>query len=514
MDLDFNRFVIEVLPSVRAIPWHWIVAIAHIAFATIALVHAMLYKRDPRAALGWISVCVLFPLLGPLLYYMFGINRIQTQARKVAPLHLLKLHIGHEQGATWGTPEIATRKLGPQIQRYVHVSDRVTSRPLIAGNKVEILHNGEQAYPAMLAAIDGAVKQVLLITYLFESDEVGNAFAAALSAARQRGVDVKVIVDGVGELYTWPRMRRKLHKAGIQVARFLPPKLLPPTFSVNLRNHRKILVVDGECGFTGGMNIGARHLVESASARRTADLHFRVQGPVVAQLKMIFREDWRFATGKAQDFISQQQSVAPSDASELIEYAATSDITNMQHGTTWCRCVSDGPNDDLDKISLVIMGAISAAQQSVTIITPYFLPSRELIATLQSAALRGVDVAVILPKQSNLRFVDWATRNLLWELLQRDVKIYYQPPPFDHTKLFIVDGVYAHVGSANLDPRSLRLNFELNLEIIGEESIAPMVEHARAIRLASAELTLQDVDERPFVFRIRDAACWLFMPYL
>jgi len=493
MDLNPDQLITGVWSGLRLLPWHWILADAHILLATLAAAHAMLYKRDPRAALGWVSVCVFFPLAGPLLYYMFGINRIQTHARKLVQGGPLRMKVGYERGTVGDRSAIDEQELDAAWRGFVRVSDRVTGRPLTAGNTVEMLQNGEQAYPAMLASIDGAARRVLLASYLFESDATGAAFVAALASAQQRGVEVRVILDGVGELYSRPRMSRTLRRAGIRVARFLPPRLLPPAFSVNLRNHRKILVVDGEQGFTGGMNIGARHLVESASGRRTADLHFRVQGPLVAQLEGIFAEDWRFVTG---------ENLVPGGTHQV------------PGGASFCRCISDGPNEDLDKISLVMMGAISAAQHEIIAITPYFLPSREMMASLQSAALRGVDVAVILPERSNLRFIDWATRNLLWELLQHDVKVCYQPPPFAHTKLFVVDGMYAQVGSANLDPRSLRLNFELNLEVIGTDSVGRMADYARGIRDRSTGVTLQDVDGRALPVRLRDAACWLFMPYL
>lgn len=479
--------------GMQMLPWHWFALAAHVTLAALAVVHAMLYKRDPRAALGWVAVCLFFPLLGPLLYYVFGINRIQTQARKLARLPRFRLQIGYERGAQDTVPPFPSPPADEPLSRFAQVSGRVTARPLAAGNTVEMLQNGEEAYPAMLAAIHGAVQRVLLVSYLFEGDAVGKAFVAALVDAQRRGVDVRVIVDGVGELYSWPRISRMLRRAGVRVARFLPPRLLPPSFSVNLRNHRKILVVDGEYGFTGGMNIGARHLLKSSSRRATADLHFRLQGPVVAQLEVIFVEDWHFATG---------------------ERLQTTPVAMLPAGSGYCRCISDGPNEDLDKISLVLMGAISAAQQEILIMTPYFLPSRELIASLQSAALRGVVVTVILPRRSNLPFVDWATRNLLWELLLHGVTICYQPPPFAHTKLFIVDGVYAQIGSANMDPRSLRLNFELNLEVIGMESVAALRDHALQRRRESRQLTLQEIDGRGLLTRLRDAFCWLFMPYL
>ena len=241
------------------------------------------------------------------------------------------------------------------------------------------------------------------------------------------------------------------------------------------------------------MNIGARHLVDPIGGHGTVDLHFRFQGQVVSQLSDIFTEDWRFVTG------------------EDINVAG---IPQLQTGEAYCRCVSDGPNDDLDKIALVMMGCISAAQHQITIITPYFLPSREMIASLQSAVLRGVDVAIILPIKSNLRFIDWATRNMLWELLQYEVKVYYQALPFAHTKLFIVDEIVAHIGSANFDPRSFRLNFELNVEIIDTQSIMQLVKYAEDIRNRSTEITLKEVDDRSIPIRLRDSFFWLFMPYL
>ena len=363
MDFNSGYITTQVWSAISQLPWHWIAPITHVALALLAAMHAMLYKRDPRAALGWVSVCLFIPFAGPLLYYMFGINHIQTRAKKLR--HRFRLYVGYERGALSGHPSSTNVSLDNHQQTFVRVSDRVTSQPLTGGNNIEMLVNGEQAYGAMLAAIDSATDHVLLVTYLFEWDEIGKAFVSALAAARRRGVKVYVIVDGVGEWYTWPRIRWKLRRANITVARFLPPRLLPPSFSVNLRNHRKILVVDGELGFTGGMNIGARHLLETASRRRTADLHFHLQGPVVTQLQTVFNEDWHFITGQSLTF--PKSNVEPS-------------------GKSYCRCLSDGPNEDLDKISMVLMGATAAARRDITIVTPYFLPSQEVIASLQAGA--------------------------------------------------------------------------------------------------------------------------------
>jgi len=488
-----DEFVSELWLIAGSLPWHWILLLLHVVFALFATVHALLYKRDPRAALGWVSVCLFFPILGPVIYYMFGVNRIQTQARKLAQQRPFKLQVGFERGIIETSQHVHQPDLLSPLERIMHASDHVTSRALTSGNSVTMLHNGEQAYPAMLAAINAACEEVLLVTYLFDSDRVGESFISALIAAHQRGVVVHVIVDGIGELYSWPQASRRLHEADVSVARFLPPRLFPPSLSINLRNHRKILVVDGELGFTGGMNISARHLVDSDNKQRTVDLHFSVRGPVVSQLRDVFVEDWRFITSKN---------------------LPVSDRHPSRQGHVFCRSITDGPNADLDKIALILMAAISAATHSVSIITPYFLPSREMIACLQSAALRGVDVAIILPLKSNIRVVDWATRNLLWELLQHNVKVYYQAAPFAHSKLFVVDEQYAQVGSANIDARSLRLNFELNLEMHGSSSVKELADYCRGLRQNATRVTLSDVDERPLLIRIRDSICWLFLPYL
>lgn len=358
---------------------------------------------------------------------------------------------------------------------------------------MDVLHNGEEAYPAMLDAIAGASARVDLSTYIFETNRTGRRFIDALSQAVRRGVDVRVLIDGIGEWYSVPRAGALLKREGVRVARFLPSRIVPPALHINLRNHRKILTVDGQTAFTGGMNLGDRHLAASANPRRVADMHFRLRGPVVAQIEDVFCDDWRFVTG---------ETLAP--------------VTpiHARHGDAMCRTITDGPNEDLDQLAAILVGAVSAAEHRIGIMTPYFLPSRELISALQSAALRGVEVTIVLPAENNLPVVHWATRNLLWELLQHGVRVLYQPPPFAHTKLFVVDDHYTQIGSANLDPRSLRLNFELAVEVYERAFATRVLAHIDAVRARSRDVSLAEVDGRSMVLRARDAAAWLFSPYL
>jgi cardiolipin synthase A/B len=460
-----------------------ILLLVHVACASLAALHVLLSNRDPRSALGWIGVCWLFPLAGPLLYVLFGINRVRTRAKQLRA----------------GLPTIRDLCAPPPTDEFAaqltRIGDAVTQWTRVPGNVIVPLENGENAFPRMLSAIAGARRCVWLATYIFETDPVGRQFIEALAAAAQRGVQVRVLVDGIGEWYSWPHAVRLLRRAGVPAARFLAPRLLPrPRFAINMRNHRKLLLVDGTIGFLGGMNIGGRE-VAKPDGRRMADLHFEVAGPVLAQLGRAFAIDWRFAAG-------EELLAAPSDA------AAAAD------GTAVCRVITDGPDEDNDKLLYVIVGALSVARHQIIIMTPYFIPQPELTSALQAAALRGVQVSLVLPARSNLRYVDWASRRWLPPLLERGVRVFLQGSPFSHTKLLLVDAAYAQIGSANMDLRSLRLNFEIAVEIYCARTCEALVRYVEKARRNSPEYTLEQARRESWAARARNSLCWLLSPYL
>lgn len=479
----------------------WIILILVTLISVIAAVHALLYKRDPRSAFGWIAICLVFPIAGPLLYTFFGINRIRSRAKKLQEHRPFKFEMDDDRSAPLAPFEQTYQDLPDEYQHIARVSDAVTRRPLVSGNAITPLVNGESAYPDMLSAIETAESFVLLSTYIFQRDSSGMRFVEALAGAAARGADVRVIIDGFGELYSLPRrIGTLLRRRGVRIARFLPPRLFPPTLYVNLRNHRKLLVVDGKVGYTGGMNIADRHLAESPEPpARASDIHFRFEGPLVAQMEHAFLEDWYFCTG--------DDSVPGSP------YDWNSHSTSP-NATATCRAIAEGPNEDFNKLATILVGAISSARRRIVIVTPYFIPSQEMISALQSAALKGAGVTVILPEKNNLPYMHWATRKMLWEMIQYGVHAYYQPPPFAHSKLFLVDDFYAQVGSANIDPRSLRLNFELNVEVFDRGLVQQLSDHVEATQQRSREVTLEELDDRPLSVRTRDALAWLFSPYL
>jgi cardiolipin synthase len=472
-----------------------ILSVAGVVFSLVTASHAVLYKRDTRAALGWLALCLFVPWVGGVLYWIFGVNRIRTHAQEL-----------HRQGRWKYLKDAnldAAKGLDPQatvpssFQSLHRLSTTVTQRPLLPGNHVRALQDGEEAYPAMLKAIESAREWLYLSTYIFDSDETGQKFVAALSRACSRGVRVRVLVDAFGAQYSFPPIFGLLRKAGVPFSKFLPFSLSLNRFHPNLRDHRKMLLADNRVAFTGGMNIGDRHLVQKPPLkRRVSDLHFELTGPIVQELQDVFLEDWFFSSG---------ESIPPAAAATPIEGSLDSVLA---------RVVSGGPNEDFEKINWILLGALAVAREKIQIMTPYFVPDRVIIAALNAAALRGIAIEIILPVKNNLPFVGWASRALLWEMLHKGVKFYYQPAPFAHTKLMVVDGYYGLIGSSNWDARSLRLNFELDVETYGQAFARDLETYFGAVLVRSREISIEEIRKDSVLRRFRNSFFKLFSPYL
>lgn len=458
--------------------------------ALFASIHALLNKRDTRATTIWIGVVWLVPLFGPILYLSLGVNRIRRRAVKLG----VHKSFSRPVPENLGEPE---HDGAEHLKMLARVVSRIVVQPLTAGNKIEPLVNGDAAFPAMLAAIESAKKSISLSTYIFDNDASGNQFVAALQNAMKRGVAVRALVDSAGTRYSWPPITYKLRHAKIPFAKFLPASIFTPwrVATINLRNHRKILIVDGQIAFTGGINIRHGNVLAEKPKSPVQDLHFRVTGPVVAQLQESFVSDWAFTTGKILDGKLWFPDLRKS-------------------GNVIARAIMDGPDGDFENARWAFLAALAEAQNSVQILTPYFLPDNALVTALNLASLRGVRVDIILPAKNNLPFVQWASRALWWQVLERGCHIWLTPPPFDHSKLMIVDGHWVLLGSANWDARSLRLNFELNVECYGREFAQEMEKIIGKKISAAREVTLSEVDGRSLPVKLRDAIARLFSPYL
>jgi cardiolipin synthase len=461
----------------------------------VASAHVVLTKRDTRAAIGWIGLIWLSPFLGTLVYILLGINRISRRARQ---LRRQRPRAGPKQRDLPCPPDRLREHLTDEaehLEAMARLGDRVTGWPLADGNEIVPLRNGDEAYPAMVEAIEGASRSVALCSYIFNDDRAGRLFVAALGRAVARGVAVRVLIDDLGARYDWPTIVGPLRRAGVLVSRFMPtltPGWLP---YLNLRNHRKILVVDGRVGFTGGMNIDENFFHQVNPTRPRDDLHFRVRGPVVAHLQHVFADDWVFTNGERLTGDDWFPTLGPV-------------------GRVLARGVADGPDEDIDKLVITIEGALACAQVSVAIVTPYFLPDAPLIASLIVAAMRGVQVDIVVPKVNNLSLVQWASTPLLGQILERGCRVWASPPPFDHTKLLVIDRAWVLLGSGNWDQRSLRLNFEFDVECYDLPFASALDDLVRdKIRLAQP-ITLADINGRSLPNKLRDGVARLLSPYL
>jgi cardiolipin synthase len=262
---------------------------------------------------------------------------------------------------------------------------------------------------------------------------------------------------------------------------------------INLRSHKKVLLIDGVAAFTGGMNIADENVMATRPRHPVQDLHFRIDGAVVTQLAEAFAEDWAFAT----DEDLQGDAWSPRIASRAGAPA---------------RVIDSGPDEDLEKVEFAVLQAVARAHTSIAVMTPYFLPDERLVTALALAGMRGVAVDLVIPQQSNHTLVDWATRANIGPLLDDGVRIWRSPPPFHHSKLMVVDGEWCLIGSCNWDIRSFRLNFELCMEVYDRDLAAVLTKLMNDVR--TLELTQAELDARSLPVRLRDAGARLMLPYL
>ncbi len=466
-----------------AAAWDKVAILIDLLIGGFVTIHVLLRKRDVAASIGWIGLSWLAPVAGGGLYFMFGVNRVERRARRLRP----------SRGRDGRDASLPTGEIAEHFKPMERAARRLTGRTARAGNAFAVLSNGDEAYPAMLAAIAEARRSVALSSYIMRADDAGERFIAALVAAHGRGVQVRVLVDGIGSGYFHSAAYRALHRRGIPAARFMHSSLPWRMPFLNLRSHKKILVIDGRVGFTGGMNIARENLVAQHPRNAVRDVHFRLDGPVVGQLAEAFARDWSFTTDEeldGEDWFPGLTEAGPAVA----------------------RVVSSGPDEDIEKIEFVILEAIACAHRSIRLMTPYFLPSDRLVTALAMAAMRGIAVDVVVPRVSDHMLVDWALFPHVAPLLKDAVQIWRNPPPFEHTKLLVVDDEWCMVGSANWDVRSLRLNFEMNVEIY-DAALAAELGRIIASRMR-VRLTERDLAARPLPLRLRDAATRLLVPYL
>ncbi|HEX9295004.1 MAG TPA: cardiolipin synthase [Polyangiaceae bacterium] len=464
---------------------------AGVALALIPVV--MLRRKEPSSTIAWILTLVFIPVLGAILFVLFGRDRVRWPARRKRQADAMVRRLLAAHSEPEGSPQ--AQGLSAIERQIFQVGTLLTGWKASGGNRVEVLSNGDQVYEALGAAIDRAKHHVNAEFYLIRNDSTGAWFREKLVQAAKRGVEVRLLCDAFGCLALSGAWRRPLRRAGGHIGLFLPMRslLLQP---VNLRNHRKIVVVDGTVAFSGGVNIGDEYRGEMPRIGHWRDTHFKIEGPAASGLQRVFLQDWFFATGEGLDPLAYltARATSPGEATVAI--------------------VPSGPDTRTEAIHRLFFAAIAGASERVWITTPYFVPDPPMVVALQVAAMRGVDVKLILPSRSNHRVTFHAGRSFYEQLLEAGVHIHEYAPGMIHAKTMVVDGRIVLLGSANMDMRSFRLNFEVHALIHDEPTARELERCFRRDLAATTAVTLAEWSRRPLGWRIAEGAGRFVSPLL
>lgn len=457
-------------------------------------------KKRPVTTLAWMLAIVFLPVVGGFLYLIFGPDRISNPGRrKLFSNKKLRKHLGDLE-AEWNPRRLngASERLSRRLRDIEQVSQKLGFFGAVGNNSVEILVDAEDTYERIEEAILSAKHSINLEYYIFEPDLVGKRLQDALVKKANEGVEIRLLYDAIGSISLgWKKSFLKVFSdAGISVHDFLALRTFFKPWNINLRNHRKILIVDSKIGFTGSLNIGRQFLNDSQPGDKCwRETHVLIKGPAVTQLQWIFGEDWFFATG--EEVLSPRYlSPHKSPGSEVVQIVAS------------------GPDEREEAIHKSFLAAINQSERSVFLTTPYFIPERSLNLALQLAALRGVDVRILLPRTSDHKFVSMAGRSYYADLLKNGVKIFEYQRGVLHAKMLVVDGHFVSIGSANSDIRSFSYNFEVNVQIYGR-AFARKAERIFLKDLESCkEIDLKKFLQRPAIKIFLENCCRLFSPVL
>lgn len=452
-------------------------------------------KKDPTTAVAWCLAVILIPGIGTILFWLIGLNYIRrpVEARRV---HQSNFQLRHPAGNPYArrgaAPPLPPTDSGLELAQ---LALNLNAFPVSTGNRVQLHHETRKAYADLLAAIERAGHHVHLEYYIVRTDETGQELLHLLTRKAQQGVQVRFLVDGVGSLDLTRRFLHPLIRAGGKVVPFLSVNPVRSRIQFNMRNHRKITVVDGRVGFTGGMNIGNEYLGKGRYFGEWRDNFLRLEGPAVAGLQRIFAEDWDFTTHEALDGADYYPVVAD----------AGRDIVQVVEG---------GPDQVYNTIREIYFAAILAARQRVWIASPYFVPDSGLLDALRLARYRGVQLRLLCLLHPDHFLSFYASRYYWGEMLKLGMEVYQYRPGMMHSKVLMVDGKWAMSGSANLDNRSLHLNFEAGCllytaELVTDLESAFLNDLSRSYRLEAA-----DFERRSFFTRLKENACRLLSPIL
>jgi cardiolipin synthase len=486
-------------PAILLIWW-----VIHLIAFVLVTVHCLHRRRNASATILWIFVAWSFPIIGPLIYLGFGIDRVGDRGylKFLADERLLNTRKGTRDAA----PRAYWHDLGgaPAENEFQREFNRtldalIPDHPALSGNRLTPLVNGDEAYPRMLAAIRGARQHIHLQSFIIGNDSIGRSLMKELAAKAADGVQVRLLYDRFGS--TWAvfgGLFRKYRKTpNFKIAGWTQANLLKRQFQINLRNHRKTLIIDGKTGFFGGINLHEENITRPGKPP-IRDYHFEAEGPIVQELQYSFLHDWHFITGEPPETLLTEEYFPHAEPA--------GDIT--------VRFINSGPSTIGDVAVECFFNSMVLAKKQILAVTPYFVPPVDILRALRSAALRGVNVHLVVPEKNNHRYAGYASRALYEELMLAGVRIFERRPPFIHAKALVVDGEFTLIGTANIDERSLNLNYETSAAVYSATFADAMKNIIHEDINCSQEILLSEWRQRPARRRLLENLASLMAPVL
>ncbi|ATF26174.1 cardiolipin synthase [Brochothrix thermosphacta] len=468
----------------------------------LALLTVFLERRESSVIWAWLLVLTFVPIVGFILYLIFGRNLSRGKIfdwkaqERIGINDIIKSQINLIKEGVFPFVEDTPEKHKEMVYLLL-VND---GAPLTQDNDVEILIDGKKKFESLFRDIEAAKDHIHLIYYIFRFDELGTSLVDLLVKKAKEGVEVRFIYDAMGSRSVRPSAFKELEKHGGKAYPFFPSKLPLINFRLNYRNHRKLAIIDGEIGYIGGFNIGDEYLGKSKKFGNWRDTHLRVKGSANFAMQARYIMDWNSAATHKADKIKYDERYFP--------------LAYKHEGNIPMQIVSSGPDTDLEQIKNGYIKLINSAKDTIFIQTPYFIPDNSVLESLKIAALSGVDVRVMIPSMPDHPFVYWSTTNHVSELLKCGAKVFRYNDGFLHAKTVIVDAEVSSVGTANIDNRSFRLNFEVNAFIYDEEMGRELHNIFLDDMLVSSEMTLEEYEKRSNWIKFKEGVSRLLSPIL
>lgn len=465
--------------------------------ATVIIIQTLLKNKLPEVTLSWVLLLILFPFIGVILFTFFGQH--YTKRRKLKRLQNKEIKrirvLSKKQFTSFNrTPDIEDEVIRKNI-KVINLLLKDNKSFLSKNNSIDIFHFGDITYNRIFQDIANAKNHIHIQFYIFEEGEIVNRFIELFKQKRKEGVEITLIVDGIGSRDLSPDFFDLMKEIGVELLEFRPVHFSRLTRKINYRNHRKIIVIDGLIGYTGGMNIADKYIYGNEYGQ-WQDAHLRIEGDAVKLLQTVFILDKYFITNTFVDDLSQ--------------YFPKSTFS----GTTFAQIASSGPDSWQDNILYMYFLAITSATKRIMVITPYFTPTESLLTALKSAATAGVDVRVVLPSEGDSVLVKYSAYSYIEQLLYAGVKVYLNSNGFNHSKIILTDDSFVSIGSANVDYRSFYMNFEVNAVIYNKQINQELYDKYNGYLLNYNQLELKNWVHRPFKQKILESLARLLAPLI